>query len=88
MRRNLAPAVTLTKEQRKKIDEAVLAVVRAHGTGIRAGGIEETPLVKVAINGLPSGKDGHRYVGASLQRLRQADMIRLVRGAWRTSRED
>lgn len=89
MGRNMA---TVTEEQRKEIDDAVLTVIRALSSGLRgrvigarASEIEEAIIVTRAIDSLPSKKPGHRYVGASLQRLRQADKIMLVRGRWRTS---
>jgi len=78
--------VTLTPVLKEKIDEAVLVVIRAHGTGIRAAAIEQATLVQVAIKALPRGKEAHRYVGNSLQRLRQAGKpLRRVVGGWHRS---
>lgn len=84
MRRNRAPAVTLTDEQRQKMDEAVLAVIRSYGPD-RAGVIMAAPIVMEALKGLPEEKPDYRYVGEALQRLKQAGKIELVRGLWRTT---
>ena len=84
MRRNRAPAVIITDEQRQKMDDAVLAVIRSYGPE-RSGVIVTAPIVMEALNGLPEAKPDYRYVGEALQRLKQAGWIELVRGLWRTT---
>lgn len=84
MRRNRAPAVVLTDEQRQKMDDAVLAVIRSYGPD-RAGVIMAAPIVMEALKGLPEEKADYRYVGEALQRLKLAGRIELVRGLWRTT---
>jgi hypothetical protein len=84
MRRNRAPAVTITDDQRQKMDEAVLAVIRSYGSS-RAGVIMDSPIVMAALAGLPEAKADYRYVGEALQRLKLAGRIELVRGLWRTT---
>lgn len=85
MRRNRSPAVTLTNEQRRSVDDAVMAVIRSYEPE-RAGAIVTAPVVVSAIKALPAAKADYRYVGEALQRLKQAGKIELVRGGkWRTT---
>jgi hypothetical protein len=84
MRRNRAPAVTITDEQRKKMDDAVLAVIRSYGRE-RAGVIMASPVVMDVLKELPEDKPDYRYVGEALQRLKTAGRIELVHGLWRTT---
>jgi hypothetical protein len=88
VRRNRAPAVTLTDDQRSAVDEVVLAVIRGLGratTGVRAGELLGEAGIDRALRKLPKAKSDYRYLGESLQRLKQAGKIELVRNRWRTS---
>lgn len=83
MRRNRAPAVALTDEQRRQIDGVVLAYLRKGEA--RAGDIVEDVHVRRFLFTLPAAKADYRYVGDALQRLRQADRIGFRGGKWRTT---
>lgn len=86
MRRNRAPAVTMTDEQRCDLDEVVLVTIRAVGpvAGVRAGELLGEIGIDRALKKLPKPKPDYRYLGESLQRLKQAGKIELVRLRWRT----
>jgi hypothetical protein len=47
--------------------------------------IRDVPVVMRALSNLPGAKPDHRYIGESLQRLKQAEQIHLVRGKWKTT---
>ena len=84
MRRNRAPAVTLTDDQRQLVDEAVLGIIRLRGP-LRASEIVGSEPFELAIASLPSSKPDHRYLGEAFQRLKAAGKIELVRARWKTT---
>lgn len=95
MRRNQAPAVTLTNQQREILDENVLTVIRGSGAlGLRMSEILADGRIRHVIAGLPGRKPDHRYVGESTKRLKGAGKVEFVRGVagpsgrrgrWRTT---
>lgn len=85
MRRN--PAVTLTDEHRRRLDEVVLAYLRIRSKGgcsTRASEIDSSSISRVLFS-FPAAKAAHRYLAESRQRLKRAGKIELVRGGWRTT---
>lgn len=81
MARNLCPAVHLNDEQRSKIDDVVILILRRRGHVRLRDILGDVELNRVLLT-MPDKKPDYRFVSESLQRLKWAGKAELIRQRW------